>query len=271
MKLKVVKSEDNSDGAATIEFLGCGGAFDVNQGNSAAVLTSPSGEKLLVDCGSLVFKEILNKKLASAIDTVIITHTHDDHIGSLSAFIYLKWFVLKTPLEIYCSEAVAKKLSVFLLEVSGHAEEQFKMHPIKIGFEFNPIEGVKAGFFDVTKYHVSTLPNAGVVFQISDFRIVYSSDTNKFAMDILEESNKALYDALSANKDNLVIFHDVSKYYLPGNSVHIFYEELAEKSEGYKNIFVYHHSKDDAEFMKAAGFKYTSINELNNKKITINN
>jgi len=270
MKLKTVKSDSKTEGVE-VEFLGCGGAFDVNQGNSSAVLTSPKGEKLLIDCGSLVFKEILNRNLAESINHVIITHTHDDHIGSLSAFIYLKWFVLKTPLKIYCSEDVSKKLSVFLLEVSGHEKEQFVMHPMKIGTKFTPIKEVEAGFFDVTKYHVSNLPNAGVVFQISDFRIVYSSDTNKFVMNLIEESHKPLYDSLSADKDNVLIFHDVSKYCLPGNSVHIFYEELAEQAKEYKNLFVYHHSKEDADFMKSAGFPFTSINRIKGKKLTINN
>lgn len=269
MKIKIDNIDTNTKGKITIEFLGCGGAFDVNQGNSSAVLTAPGGEKLLIDCGSLVFKELINRELVKDIENVFITHTHDDHIGSLSALIYLNWFVLKRALNLYCSEEVSKKLKVFLEEVSGHEEEQFKLIPIKIGKEFTPIKEVKATLVDVTKFHVSKLPNAGVVFEVDACYLVYSSDTNKFTMDTIQESNKPLYEKLQDQKENLVILHDASKYFLPGNSVHIFYKDLAERAKDYKNMFVYHHSKDDAEFIKASGFEFPSIAELNNKKITI--
>lgn len=86
-----------------IEVLGCGSAFAPELGNSSFILWR-SGEKksgILFDCGSDVFVKLKEKNYLPYIDSVIISHLHGDHAGSLDILIYWNFYVLKRKLVVY--------------------------------------------------------------------------------------------------------------------------------------------------------------------------
>jgi len=68
------------------KFIGTGGAFDFEQGNSAAWV-SLHGKQILVDCGHTVYNRLRKLGLAAKMDYFLLTHFHDDHLGSLSTTI----------------------------------------------------------------------------------------------------------------------------------------------------------------------------------------
>ena len=78
-----------------IMFLGTGGAFDLNEKNSSAIIKTAKGT-ILIDCGSTVYSELRKKNSVEDIDYVFITHCHEDHIGSLSTLVYHKYFSQKS-------------------------------------------------------------------------------------------------------------------------------------------------------------------------------
>ena len=73
-----------------LDFLGLGSAFNTDLGNTSAYIKKNTS-LLLIDCGSTVFSKLHRIGLLDGVSDiyVIITHTHADHIGSLSDLIFI--------------------------------------------------------------------------------------------------------------------------------------------------------------------------------------
>src|SRR2546423_1333761 len=69
-----------------IRFLGTGGVFDWQHGNSAALIRRRS-ETFLIDCGPTVYAKLCSTGTVDEIDHILLTHLHGDHVGSLSAVV----------------------------------------------------------------------------------------------------------------------------------------------------------------------------------------
>ncbi|MDR0897603.1 MAG: MBL fold metallo-hydrolase [Oscillospiraceae bacterium] len=67
-----------------LKFLGVGGAFNPEMGNNSAYFIRDK-HLYLLDCGELVFGELMRRGLLDDITglTVLLTHLHADHCGSL--------------------------------------------------------------------------------------------------------------------------------------------------------------------------------------------
>lgn len=73
-----------------LKFIGRGSAFTKDEVNNSAYFIK-NNTMVLFDCGADVFKQIINHKLLNQPNInkllIIITHTHDDHIGSLMSLL----------------------------------------------------------------------------------------------------------------------------------------------------------------------------------------
>lgn len=80
----------------TLKFLGRGSAFNVNEKTTSAYFIIEK-TLYLIDCGYDTFKSIMKHNILDGISTVnvMITHLHDDHVGSLSSLIMYCHYVLK--------------------------------------------------------------------------------------------------------------------------------------------------------------------------------
>ena len=84
--------------------LGNGTAFEPHKTNTAFTVMN---DTILIDCGYNVFEKLLNTvdengtSIANKIEYIFITHAHDDHIGSLSSFLYWVEFVRKSPVTVF--------------------------------------------------------------------------------------------------------------------------------------------------------------------------
>ena len=67
-----------------LEFLGIESSFNAEEDNTSAFFVERE-EMFLIDCGETVYKSLIRNELLENVGTIniIITHTHDDHIGSL--------------------------------------------------------------------------------------------------------------------------------------------------------------------------------------------
>jgi phosphoribosyl 1,2-cyclic phosphodiesterase len=83
-----------------IEVIGCGSAFAPELGNSSFIIWNEPKRGILFDCGGDVFAKLKAGNCLPFIDTVIISHFHLDHAGSLDTLIYWNWFVLKRKLKL---------------------------------------------------------------------------------------------------------------------------------------------------------------------------
>ena len=104
----------NNNKLLEIDFLGIGGAFDTDEGNSSALLKTKGGKYLLIDCGYTSYFKIREKGLIDKIDRIFITHMHSDHVNGLSTLIYDRYYIHKLETIIECTEAVGKRLRQYL-------------------------------------------------------------------------------------------------------------------------------------------------------------
>ncbi len=65
-----------------LEVLGTNSAFAKKGVNNSFVLWRDDGRGILLDCGYSVFQCLLDKGYADKIDTVLLSHQHQDHAGS---------------------------------------------------------------------------------------------------------------------------------------------------------------------------------------------
>ena len=99
-----------------ITFLGSGSAFNPLLGNTSAYFVR-NNKFFLIDAGETVFTKLYEMKLLEQYNDIyiIITHTHADHVGSLSSIISYSYFVLGKKVKIIHPE----KSLIKLLEMMG--------------------------------------------------------------------------------------------------------------------------------------------------------
>jgi hypothetical protein len=238
-----------------IEFLGCGGAFDINEANSSVLITAYD-KKALIDCGPTVYPLLKNKDVIGDIDVVFITHTHEDHIGSLSTLIYDKWYIHQQKTIIECGENVSKLLKAYLT-ICGHISEQYEIRTEKdVYYDSMMMQVLK---INTMGHHFETFPNYGFVFNFEYdgdfFFMVYSGDINKPIIKLLPEE---IVQVLYGNSDDVIMFHDMTALDYPGNP-HCNFKLLEGLVDYFDNMFTYHHSAQHLEALKEAQSNIKSL------------
>lgn len=216
-----------------IRFLGTGGAFQVDQGNSAAVVEIRD-RTFLVDCGHSVFPRLVKTGLSETIDAILITHLHDDHVGSLSSYILYHNLILnkgKVKL-IYQNDAFRTLLNDFL---------EFSLRRVYDRVEFVHIsEYPELGAIDTFGQHVSGMSTWAFFFRDGDESIVYSGDLGE---------PKDLFAAIDALKlpGKPLVFHEMA---FEESFGHTYFKQLEPYMDRYR-IYGYHndHNLNPAENM----------------------
>jgi len=231
-----------------LEFLGTGGAFDVEEKNSSMLLKMGAGN-VLIDCGSTVYAELRQKNLIEDIKYIFITHCHEDHIGSLSTLIYHKFFVLKEQVLIECEPALEEKLTAYLIDICGHSEESFKINSNN-GDVYQDLN-MRIFKIDTTNHHYKDYATAGFVFSFrksgEDVYIIYSGDINTPITEIIEGKMPVLYEKLLNKPENVFILHEATAREYPPHYPHCDFLKLIKTAEVFPNIYTYHHSKEETK------------------------
>ena len=205
-----------------ISFLGTGGAFDVALGNSAA-LVDCAGTRFLVDCGHSVFPRLVERGLVEDFDVVLITHLHDDHVGSLSTLVYYATIVLQRPqLRIVVpSAAFEADLRAFLAFSQYDLDKRVRFEPIA---DFPQVRAI-----DTYGSHVPGMATWGYAFEEGAHRMAYSGDTGQPAL---------MFDALDAwGWQGALVFHEV--IFIPGIASHSYYKDVEAYTDRYA-VYGYH-------------------------------
>ncbi|MER2998877.1 MBL fold metallo-hydrolase [Pontibacter populi] len=204
------------------KFLGTGGAFDVDYLNSAALLRFRE-KNILIDCGFTVFPALVHKNLITKVGHIMLTHLHNDHIGSLPTLLLYKSIIEKAPRPVilYPSEPFKQQLFSIL-------EPQVK-DPDKYA-EFVPLEqftGINA--IDTFGQHSEGMQTYAFVFDEGGNRIAYSGDLGK---------PETLFDRLDKmNPLRTCVFHEIT--FNAENTGHTFYKKLLPYLTNYE-VFGYH-------------------------------
>jgi len=205
-----------------ILFIGAGGAHDVHLGNSAALLTW-KGETFLIDCGFTVYPRLVEKNLVEKPQAVLITHLHDDHIGSLSAFLYHRHFLSGLPpMPVLAgTSALRDKLRTYLTYLMGEPLEKFAL--LQAPETYRPfIQSI-----DTTGLHMPHMPGAAYLFTDTDINLLYSGDIARPLPGL----------SSLAHLTNLWVFHDVAFHPAP---THAYYKDLIPFLVQGMNLWGYH-------------------------------
>lgn len=205
-----------------IRFVGTGGAFHVDQGNSAAIVTVED-KRILVDCGHSVFPTLVKKDLLKDIDAVLVTHFHDDHVGSLSSLILFHDLILqKGPIKLIVPNAAFKtQIEDFLSFSLGPNHDRVDFRPLS---EYPQITAI-----DTHGLHVKGMQTWAYVFRSPHSSIAFSGDLGQPA---------SFFKRLrEMDLPGLRVFHEAT--FFPDIDAHTHYREL-EKYLGEFEIYAYH-------------------------------
>lgn len=111
------------------KFLGFGSGRSPIYGSNSAYMMLPGGGMLLMECGETVY-QILNenKDFASAKWlTIIMSHTHDDHCGSLGMVVTEAYLRTGMPVNIIYCGLPQRRLMCQLLNVFGVPRDYYRL------------------------------------------------------------------------------------------------------------------------------------------------
>lgn len=158
-----------------LTFLGRGAAFYPAQGNTAACLRE-GGRLLLLDCGESVFGELMKRGLLNGVSevTVVLSHFHSDHCGSLGSLCHYCRYALRAALRLIVPDDAAylEALSA-LLWLYGVPKEGFSLIPSGGALGFSAFERLEM----VPTRHAEGMPCYSIVLETAAGGVFYSADT----------------------------------------------------------------------------------------------
>ena len=205
-----------------VKFLGTGGVFDYEYGNSAAVVRH-NGRTILIDCGPSVYGTLCSHGLIEEIDYIVLTHLHGDHVGSL--------FSLLIHLSSRCKPS-RKAVLLYPTDQFRQLVESFLKHwfpDVSAYIHFKPMSTVEGvGFIETTGKHIAGILSFAYYFTEGADLIYYSGDLGdvEVTADFLR----------SRHETQITVFHEL--HYNRGKA-HTFYRDVMESLQGY-SVYGYH-------------------------------
>ncbi len=158
-----------------LEFIGIGGAYNLELGCNCAFLKE-NNSLLLIDCCEEATLKLKNKGALKGIKniTVAITHTHADHVCGLGTLIWYSNFILNIKPKIITNSPTFQTHLTNLLTLLGVREKHYEFILPK---DFS-INGVSLEMMPTT--HTDSLECFGIMFSDKFGKYYYSGDTNEF-------------------------------------------------------------------------------------------
>jgi ribonuclease BN (tRNA processing enzyme) len=211
-----------------LTFLGTGGAFDVAYGNSAA-LVEFRNHTLLLDCGFTVYPTLRQYSLIDQVEYILLTHLHNDHIGSLATLLlHRRYFNPESrPIILYPDDDFRDEIFEFL---------RFQLQKPDKYVDFTPVSefpGITA--IDTFGLHADQLQTYAYLFEDTNQRLVFSGDLAK------PETLFALLRGMPPKATT--VFHDIC--FSEENVTHTYYKRLIPLSRDYK-IYGYHCNPEES-------------------------
>jgi ribonuclease BN (tRNA processing enzyme) len=211
--------------------LGNGGGLSPQITNSSFVIKSDN-DYLLFDIGYNIMLELTKKsnKLISKINTVFISHLHDDHVGNLSTFISYRKFILNKDTFVICSPELLPSLSSYmnLMECSEHAT-------LIDTITYNKNHSNKIQVISIDAYHGKPISSGALFFDKKGYSLFISGDT--IASTNIEKNIREFIPSNSII--NLVKLHDMS---FSTSKTHATFDSIKStySSEFCSNMSYYH-------------------------------
>ena len=223
-----------------LEFLGCGGATNVEMGGNCAYLKHQNS-LLLVDCCEDATKKLLDKNLFNQIGNIFIalTHMHFDHIAGIGTLIWFCNFRLNIKPKIIINSKTFKRKLIKLFKLGGVDLERVEFIPqIDFAFDDLTLEMKRTN-------HAEELECYGIMFKDNTGKYYYSGDTRDF------ENIKQL----SLNEEIRTIYCEVSE---TSHGVHLCYDDIKTLNKE-KFVLMHFNTKELYEQIVKDGYKVAKI------------
>lgn len=193
-----------------LQFLGIGSCFNPLAGNTAAFYKDEKRKILIFfDMGGNIYERVIREKLLQEglnEVVIVITHLHDDHVGSLASLIE------------YC-DIVLNLIPTVIYPNLEEMEKTLLSMGVRMG-EYELLLPRECEMFAIREYkqkHNELIEAYGYLFELEGKKMYYSGDTNLIQMEIID----MLLDEKIEH-----IYHEVTRYH---NHAHTHLSRLEEK------------------------------------------
>lgn len=238
-----------------LHFLGRGGAFFAEEGNTAAFFIEDK-KLCLIDCGESVFGKIKTTHLIEHAHIeevyVLITHTHGDHAGSLSSLVwYCKYGVPdREPIKIHI--IAARPTWTKVLENLDSALCDPDLYEL---LDARALKGVFKTFTSasfIPTLHQGDKPAYCIEFETSRGKVFYSGDTRDLD-----------YIASYVRQEDRIdqMFIEATSLDYPGN-VHLpldGLDRIIPQNMRHKVYLMHFNNYECIEMAKALGFQVVEV------------
>lgn len=163
-----------------LKFLGRGAAFNPKEGNNSAYFIEDNN-LFLIDCGELVYKELMIRNILNNIENIyiMITHTHSDHIGSIGTLASYVYYKMNNKIKIVIPSNPDKDNYLRLIENILEATNCLNKYEL---ISERELDNKYSSFNSIRYYetiHSSSLTCYCLVFDTSNGYIYYSGDSKE--------------------------------------------------------------------------------------------
>jgi phosphoribosyl 1,2-cyclic phosphodiesterase len=232
-----------------LEFIGNGSAFNTKLGNTSAFIKHQQS-MVIIDCGGTVFHQLNELEILNDVKqlSIIITHTHPDHVGSLGDLIFYAYFILKIKPVLYYPNVDLMETYLNCVGVEADMVELVATEQNLI--ELNEQASINLQFIPIRHLHTvhSFALRMKIEFNNEISNLYYSGDANEIPEAILNSFLKEEIDYL---------YQDTSGIDYEGNphlSIHLLTQLIPVHLR--KHVYCIHHDKHlDINQVKNLGFK----------------
>jgi ribonuclease BN (tRNA processing enzyme) len=179
-----------------LEFLGYGSGIAPELGNNSAMLRDKNGDIILFDCGGTTFTTVhaLPSWKQHAGITILITHTHGDHISGLASLIMSSWFERHIKPRIVCANNKEWKLIQTILNAQGVPMHAYSMETADRRGRWNEFADPLLTLVYTPTVHVEEIPSYSIELYRPEGMILYTGDTKSLnhVIDLMKSSAKVL-------------------------------------------------------------------------------
>ena len=159
-----------------LSFLGRGSAFNPKEGTTSAYFIEEN-HLFLIDCGGTTFEKLVMKKSLDKVDdiNVMITHTHDDHVGSLGSLVLHAYFDLHKTVHLIMPDSTEYINNIKnLLRIFGCKEDIYQIiNEEEYDHKFHTFQRIRY----IETDHCDVLQCFGLMFDTDKGLVYYSGDT----------------------------------------------------------------------------------------------
>jgi ribonuclease BN (tRNA processing enzyme) len=256
-----------------LRVLGSGAAFSRRYGTTCSVLTLPSGDCWLIDCGRQAPEQLAEAGLGwHQITGQLITHAHGDHVYGLEEFAFVRYYTRGEALDAVMKGGPRPRLAAHSAVLSELWEVLGPSLRYRSDLSGEPVPGVLADYFEVLGPTRVEAPHRGPwnhseAFRSSDLNVVaretrhvHGKPSTSFEIALPGQNGRCAWWSGDAVVDAellrrlspraSVIFHDCTFTEFPGQ-VHGLFSDFEKLEPELRQKVVLMHHEDDIERYRA--------------------